>query len=78
MMINDNKIQLAILYIYISVFDLPTYITCIIQIYSRITSGRVFDLELLYTEVLEVNLFVFAYRLFHADFCIYHMQISLN
>ena len=29
----------------------------IIQIYSRITSGRVLDGELLYTEILEVNLF---------------------
>ena len=27
---------------------------CIIQIYSGITSGRVFDRELLYTEILEV------------------------
>ena len=30
------------------------------QIYSGITSGRVLDGELLYTEILEVNLFVFA------------------
>ena len=35
-----------------------------IQIYSGITSGRVLDGELLYTEILEVNLFTFAYRLF--------------
>ena len=40
----------------------------IIQIYSGITSGRVLDGELLYTKILEVNLFVFAYRLFHEDF----------
>ena len=40
----------------------------IIQIYSRITSGRVLDGELLYTAILEVNLFAFAYRLFHEDF----------
>ena len=33
--------------------------------YSGITSGRVLDGELLYTKVLEVNLFAFAYRLFH-------------
>ena len=33
--------------------------------YSRITSGRVLDGELLYTKILEVNLFAFAYRLFH-------------
>ena len=32
----------------------------IIQIYSGITSGRVLDGELLYTEILEVNLFAFA------------------
>ena len=32
--------------------------------YSGITSGRVLDGELLYTEILEVSLFAFAYRLF--------------
>ena len=32
----------------------------IIQIYSGITSGRVLDGELLYTKILEVNLFAFA------------------
>ena len=36
--------------------------------YSGITSGRVLDRELLYTKILEVNLFAFAYRLFHEDF----------
>ena len=36
--------------------------------YSGITSGRVLDGELLYTKILEVNLFSFAYRLFHRDF----------
>ena len=36
--------------------------------YSGITSGRVLDGELLYTKLLEVNLFAFAYRLFHEDF----------
>ena len=35
--------------------------------YSGITSGRVLDGELLYTKILEVNLFAFAYRLFHRD-----------
>ena len=40
------------------------YIT---QIYSGITSSRVLDGELLYTKILEVNLFAFAYRLFHED-----------
>ena len=41
------------------------YIT---QVYSGITSGRVLDGELLYTKILEDNLFAFAYRLFHEDF----------
>ena len=36
--------------------------------YSEITSGRVLDEKLLYTKILEVNLFAFAYRLFHEDF----------
>ena len=36
--------------------------------YSGITSGRVPDGELLYTKILEVILFAFAYRLFHEDF----------
>ena len=40
----------------------------VIQIYSGITSGRVLDGELLYTKILEVNSFAFAYRLFHDDF----------
>ena len=36
--------------------------------YSGIPSGRVLDGELLYTNILEVNLFAFAYRQFHGDF----------
>ena len=40
----------------------------IIQICLGITSGRVLDGELLYTKILEVNLFAFACRLFHEDF----------
>ena len=36
--------------------------------YSGITSGGVLNGELLYTKTLEVNLFAFAYRLFHEDF----------
>ena len=36
--------------------------------YSGITSGRLLDGELLYTKILEVNFFAFAYRLFHEDF----------
>ena len=39
-----------------------------IHMYSGITSGRVLDGELLYTKILEVHLFAFAYRLFHEDF----------
>ena len=35
--------------------------------YSGITSGRVLDGELFYTKILEVDLFAFAYRLFHRD-----------
>ena len=40
----------------------------IIHIYSGITIGRVLVGELFYRKILEVNLFVFAYRLFHEDF----------
>ena len=36
--------------------------------YSGITSGGVLNGELLYTKILEVNLFAFAYRLFSRDF----------
>ena len=36
--------------------------------YSGITSGRVLNGELLYTKILEVDLFAFAYRLFRRDF----------
>ena len=36
--------------------------------YSGITSGRVLNGELLYTMILEVNLFAFTYRLFRRDF----------
>ena len=39
-----------------------------IHIYSGITSGRVLNGELLYTKILDVNLFAFAYRLLHEDF----------
>ena len=48
-----------------------------IQIYSGITSGRVLNGELLYTEILEVTLFAFVYGLFHEDFSpVYQMQIN--
>ena len=53
----------------INICEIGIYISLyIIQIYSGITSVRVFDGEVLYTEILEVNLFAFAYRLFHEDF----------
>ena len=39
-----------------------------IHMYSGITSGRVLSGELLYTKILEVNLFAFANRLFHEYF----------
>ena len=39
-----------------------------IHMYSGITSDRALDGELLYTKILEVNLFAFAHRLFHEDF----------
>ena len=44
------------------------YILKTIHMYSGITSARVLNGELLYTKILEVNLFAFAYRLFHRDF----------
>ena len=57
---EPNMLQLA-WYIYI-------YIYSTIHMYSGITSGRVLNGELLYTKILEVNLFAFAYRLFRRDF----------
>ena len=54
--------------------DVQVSLNYIIQIYSEITSGRVLDGELLHTEILEVNLFAFADRLFmkisHDEICI--------
>ena len=47
--------------------DILLYINTI-HMYSGITSGRVLNGELLYTKILEVNLFAFAYRLFRRDF----------
>ena len=48
---------------------------------SGITSCRVLDGELLYTKILEVNLFAFAYRLSHEDFPptngTLHLRVSL-
>ena len=50
------------MYIYIYMYHYTSYM------YSGITSGRVLDGELLYTKILEVNLFAFADRLFRRDF----------
>ena len=50
----------------------------IIQIYSEITSGRVLNAEIFYTKILEVNLFAFAYRLFHEDFSPISMKQSVG
>ena len=46
--------------------------------YSGITSGRVLNGELLYTKILEVNLFAFAYRLFRRDFSLSNVEKSLR
>ena len=46
--------------------------------YSGITSGRVLGGELLYTKILEVNLFAFAYRLFHRDFSPINRTFCIN
>ena len=48
--------------------QLVQYNTIHTGMYSGITSGRVLDGEFLYTKIPEVNLFAFAYRLFHRDF----------
>ena len=57
---NANKLTSRIFVQY-------TYICNTIHMYSGITSGRVLNGELLYTKILEVNLFAFAYRLFRRD-----------
>ena len=49
-------------------FHVYNYTHNTIHMYSGITSGRVLNGELLYTKILEVNLFAFAYRLFRRDF----------
>ena len=48
------------IYIYPKDYNVP-YIYNTIHMYSGITSGRVLNGELLYTKILEVNLFAFAY-----------------
>ena len=65
-----NPLEIYI-YIYIYIYKLSylgIYIYNTIHMYSGITSGRVLNGELLYTKILEVNLFAFAYRLFRRDF----------
>ena len=47
-----------------------------IHMYSGITSGRVLDGELLCTKILEVNLFAFAYWLFHSETVCRQMQTN--
>ena len=49
-------------------YPLDIYIYNTIHMYSGITSGSVLNGELLYTKILEVNLFAFAYRQFRRDF----------
>ena len=61
---NQRPYSLLHIYIYIYIYNT-------IHMYSGITSGRVLNGELLYTKILEVNLFAFAYRLFRRDFNIY-------
>ena len=50
----------------------------IVQIYSGITSGRVFNGEPFHTKILEVNLFAFANRLFHEDFSAINGALERN
>ena len=60
---EDNQPNYHHTHIYIYIYIYNT-----IYMYSGITSGRVLNGELLYTKILEVNLFAFAYRLFRRDF----------
>ena len=55
-----------IIYVHFAIYTI--HLANTIHMYSGITSGRVLNGELLYTKILEVNLFAFAYRLFHEDF----------
>ena len=50
----------------------------VIQICSGITSGRVLFGELSCTKILEVNMFAFAYRLFHEDFSPINVDIQFS
>ena len=52
------------IYSYIYIYGYNT-----IRMYSGITSGRVLNGELLYTKILEVNLFAFAYRNLYETVC---------
>ena len=64
---NANKLTSRI-FVYLSIYLSNYNSDDTIHMYSVITSGRVLDGELLYTNILEVNLFSFVYRLFHRDF----------
>ena len=59
---SESDVMHRVVSINVSIFQ------CTIHVFCRITSGRVLDGELLYTKILKVNLFAFAYRLFHEDF----------
>ena len=60
---------MQMLWLFRTTFTIPSYSSVnTIHMYSGITSGRVLNGELLYTKILEVNLFAFAYRLFRRDF----------
>ena len=59
-----------------SLSSLLLYYYYIIQIYSGITSGRVLDEDLLFTKILEINIFEFAFRLFHESFSPIYEAIS--
>ena len=48
----------------------------IIHIYSGITSGRVLNGELLYTKILEVNLFAFVNKLTSRIFVDLHIHVE--
>ena len=60
------------MFVYVTIYNVKNtlHISSIntIHMNSGITSGLVLDGELLYTKILEVNLFAFAYKLFHRDF----------
>ena len=62
--LNKHIVSKHLQFLYSNILNLNSTI----HMYSGITSGRVLNGELLYTKILEVNLFAFAYRLFRRDF----------